>query len=200
MYIPKQHRRFRRCIPEDGFRLDLHRVRDLGHYRQLFLAHSGHSLLERQHTRLANHSKRVWVHRTVLDLIYTCVLVQVVDALHLSRRTFSKIRQNLGWAFAYNAIALPLAAGALLPGFGIALTPSVSGAERQHRFVFAVTLVICTLLCGAFGGVCNLLVTKECSCRCTNGMQLACSHGKFIAPPERLSNTTSTEWIEQEES
>ncbi len=54
--------------------------------------------------------------------------MQVVDALQLSRRTFSKIRQNLGWAFAYNAIALPLAAGALLPGFGIALTPSVSGA------------------------------------------------------------------------
>ncbi|BDA42504.1 probable copper-transporting ATPase SynA [Coccomyxa sp. Obi] len=55
-------------------------------------------------------------------------LLQVVDALQLSHRTFTKIRQNLGWAFAYNAIALPLAAGALLPGFGIALTPSVSGA------------------------------------------------------------------------
>jgi hypothetical protein len=53
--------------------------------------------------------------------------VQVVDALQLSRRTFSKIRQNLGWAFAYNIIALPLAAGALLPGLGIALTPSISG-------------------------------------------------------------------------
>ncbi|EIE20946.1 heavy metal translocatin [Coccomyxa subellipsoidea C-169] len=55
-------------------------------------------------------------------------LPQVVDALQLSRRTFSKIRQNLGWAFAYNAISLPLAAGALLPGLGIALTPSISGA------------------------------------------------------------------------
>ncbi len=53
--------------------------------------------------------------------------MQVVDALQLSRCTFSKIRQNLGWAFAYNAISLPLAAGALLPGLGIALTPSISG-------------------------------------------------------------------------
>jgi Cu2+-exporting ATPase len=51
----------------------------------------------------------------------------VLDALSLSRGTFKKIRQNLGWAFAYNIVALPLAAGALLPGFGIALTPSISG-------------------------------------------------------------------------
>lgn len=53
--------------------------------------------------------------------------MQVVDALQLSRRTFNKIRQNLGWAFAYNLVALPLAAGAFLPGFGLALTPSMSG-------------------------------------------------------------------------
>ena len=56
-----------------------------------------------------------------------------MDALHLSRCTFRKIRQNLCWAFAYNAIALPLAAGAFLPGFGLALTPTISGeVPRLH--------------------------------------------------------------------
>ncbi|CAL5219715.1 g1607 [Coccomyxa viridis] len=55
-------------------------------------------------------------------------LPQVLDALYLSKQTFSKIRQNLCWAFAYNLISLPLAAGAFLPAFGLALTPSISGA------------------------------------------------------------------------
>ncbi len=61
--------------------------------------------------------------------------VQVLDALHLSRQTFSKIRQNLCWAFAYNVIALPLAAGVFLPAFGVALTPSISGENttRSHE-------------------------------------------------------------------
>ena len=54
---------------------------------------------------------------------------QVVDALQLSRSTFQKIQQNLGWAFAYNIVALPLAAGALLPSCGLALTPSLSGTH-----------------------------------------------------------------------
>jgi len=54
----------------------------------------------------------------------------VVDALRLSRATLAKIRQNLVWAFAYNAVGIPLAAGALLPAYGIALTPSIAGDAR----------------------------------------------------------------------
>lgn len=54
-------------------------------------------------------------------------LPQVLDAIQLSHATFNKIRQNLWWAFGYNLVGIPLAAGALLPSMGIALTPSISG-------------------------------------------------------------------------
>lgn len=55
-------------------------------------------------------------------------LSQVVSGLELSKATLSKIKQNLVWAFAYNLVGIPLAAGAALPAFGVALTPSVAGA------------------------------------------------------------------------
>jgi Cu2+-exporting ATPase len=47
----------------------------------------------------------------------------VLVALRLARRTMAKVRQNLAWAFGYNLIVLPIAAGVLLPGFGLLLTP-----------------------------------------------------------------------------
>ena len=56
------------------------------------------------------------------------VFVQVEEAIQISRTTFSKIKQNLGWALFYNAFALPLATGALLPSFGLALDPALAGA------------------------------------------------------------------------
>ena len=52
---------------------------------------------------------------------------QVVEALELAKAALSKIRANLAWALVYNVVALPLAAGALLPAFGLALTPSTAG-------------------------------------------------------------------------
>ena len=55
-------------------------------------------------------------------------LLAAVEALALSRATLRKVKQNLFWAAAYNACALPLAAGVLLPSRGIALTPAASGA------------------------------------------------------------------------
>ena len=55
-------------------------------------------------------------------------LPQVGDAIDLSRATFNKIKQNLCWAFGYNLIGIPIAAGALLPAYGLSLTPSVAGA------------------------------------------------------------------------
>jgi P-type Cu2+ transporter len=53
-------------------------------------------------------------------------LLDIVKAIELGRATTSKIRQNLVWAFAYNLLALPLAAGLLLPRFGILLSPSIA--------------------------------------------------------------------------
>jgi P-type Cu2+ transporter len=54
-------------------------------------------------------------------------LTDVVAALNLSRATFSKIRQNLFWAFAYNIVAIPIAAGVLLPHYHVSLSPSNAG-------------------------------------------------------------------------
>lgn len=53
--------------------------------------------------------------------------MQVAEALQISKCTFAKIKQNLCWAFGYNLVGIPIAAGALLPIWGLALTPSVSG-------------------------------------------------------------------------
>lgn len=53
---------------------------------------------------------------------------QVVEAFSVSKATLQKIRENLVWAFGYNLVGVPVAAGALLPSFGIMLSPSISGA------------------------------------------------------------------------
>ncbi|XP_065850929.1 copper-transporting ATPase PAA1, chloroplastic [Euphorbia lathyris] len=55
-------------------------------------------------------------------------LSQLLDALELSRLTMKTVKQNLWWAFAYNIIGIPIAAGMLLPVTGTMLTPSIAGA------------------------------------------------------------------------
>jgi Cu2+-exporting ATPase len=66
-------------------------------------------------------------------------LMDIVDSIQLSRATFNKIRQNLFWAFGYNILAIPLAAGFLFPKFGILLSPSTAGALMALSSVTVVT-------------------------------------------------------------
>ncbi|CAI5537050.1 unnamed protein product, partial [Closterium sp. Naga37s-1] len=53
--------------------------------------------------------------------------LQLVEAVHLARATMNRVRLNLAWALAYNCLAVPLAAGAFLPAYDIALTPTLAG-------------------------------------------------------------------------
>ncbi|MEH2388114.1 MAG: heavy metal translocating P-type ATPase, partial [Nostoc sp.] len=66
-------------------------------------------------------------------------LNDVVESIQLSRATFNKIRQNLFWAFAYNTIGIPLAAGVLFPSLGFVLNPSGAAALMAFSSVSVVT-------------------------------------------------------------
>ncbi len=66
-------------------------------------------------------------------------LADVVSAIQLSRATFRKIQQNLFWAFGYNIIGIPLAAGLFLPTFGILLSPAAAAAMMAFSSVSVVT-------------------------------------------------------------
>jgi Cu+-exporting ATPase len=63
----------------------------------------------------------------------------IVRARHLSRATIRNIRQNLFFAFAYNALGVPIAAGVLYPSFGILLTPIVAAAAMAFSSISVIT-------------------------------------------------------------
>ncbi|MFO0624349.1 MAG: hypothetical protein U0325_01930 [Polyangiales bacterium] len=63
----------------------------------------------------------------------------VVQALELSRATMRTIRQNLFWAFAYNVVGIPLAAGALYPLLGWMLSPMFASAAMSLSSVSVVS-------------------------------------------------------------
>ena len=67
----------------------------------------------------------------------------ILEALRLGQKTVAKIRQNLAWAFAYNLIGIPAAAGVLLPAYGINLSPAVAGGLMAFS---SVTVVVNSLL------------------------------------------------------
>jgi Cu+-exporting ATPase len=62
----------------------------------------------------------------------------IVRARRLSRATMRNIRQNLFWAFAYNAAGVPLAAGALYPLFGVLLSPMLASAAMSFSSVTVI--------------------------------------------------------------
>jgi Cu+-exporting ATPase len=53
---------------------------------------------------------------------------QILDAVQLARQALRVMRQNLGWAFGYNLIGIPIAAGVLYPAFGVLLSPAIASA------------------------------------------------------------------------
>jgi len=71
------------------------------------------------------------------------VLQTLLEAIDLGRATLGKIRQNLFWALAYNTLAIPIAAGVLLPAYGLTLSPSTAGALMAFS---SVSVVINSLL------------------------------------------------------
>ncbi len=66
-------------------------------------------------------------------------LAGVPEAVRLARRTLRVIKQNLFWAFAYNVVGIPVAAGALYPMFGLLLTPTMAAAAMAVSSVSVVT-------------------------------------------------------------
>lgn len=88
---------------------------------------------------IALHSGTDVAMETAEIILMRDSLSDVVESIQLSRATFNKIRQNLFWAFAYNTIGIPLAAGVLLPHFGFVLSPSSAAALMAFSSVSVVT-------------------------------------------------------------
>jgi len=72
------------------------------------------------------------------DVILMSDLVGLAFAIKLSKKTLRNIRQNLFWAFIYNVICIPIAAGAL-SGLGVDLSPMIAAAAMSLSSLFVVT-------------------------------------------------------------
>jgi len=62
----------------------------------------------------------------------------IVRARRLSRATMRNIRQNLFFAFVFNALAIPIAAGVLYPSFGLLLNPMIASAAMSVSSVSVI--------------------------------------------------------------
>jgi Cu2+-exporting ATPase len=69
--------------------------------------------------------------------------LDVPTALVIGRGTLRKMRQNLGWAIGYNAIAIPIAAGVFEPAFGLVLRPEIAALSMSgSSFIVAVNALL----------------------------------------------------------
>lgn len=66
-------------------------------------------------------------------------LTDVPATIRISRKTLKNIHENLFWAFIYNVIGIPIAAGVLIPVFGIGLNPMIGAAAMSLSSFFVVT-------------------------------------------------------------
>jgi Cu2+-exporting ATPase len=66
-------------------------------------------------------------------------LQDVIKSIEISRATVQKIKQNLAWALAYNVLTIPLAAGVLLPKYGVLLSPVWAAAAMASSSLIVVT-------------------------------------------------------------
>ncbi len=73
-------------------------------------------------------------------------LLSVATAIRLSRKTLSKIKQNLFWAFAYNVVLIPVAAGALVPVFGAQVYNTLPFLAAGAMAISSVTVISNSLL------------------------------------------------------
>ena len=62
----------------------------------------------------------------------------VPNAVYLSKRTLRNIKQNLFWAFAYNVLLIPVAAGILYPAFGLLLSPALAALAMVFSDLFVI--------------------------------------------------------------
>jgi Cu+-exporting ATPase len=62
----------------------------------------------------------------------------IVRARRLSRATMANIKQNLFFAFAYNSVGVPIAAGVLYPFFGLLLSPMIAAAAMSFSSVSVI--------------------------------------------------------------
>jgi Cu2+-exporting ATPase len=72
-------------------------------------------------------------------ILMTSDLARIPAAIRLSRKTVATVRQNLFWAFIYNLISIPIAAGILYPFNGFLLNPMIAGAAMALSSVSVVT-------------------------------------------------------------
>jgi len=80
------------------------------------------------------------VARSTADMVLMrSQLSDILTAISLSHATVKKIQENLFWALGYNVIAIPVAAGILLPEWGLMLSPAIAGAFMAVSSVIVVT-------------------------------------------------------------